>query len=285
MIHPDITVVTMIGAAHLELLGSLDVVAAEKSELSAINTVGPIVLPADVLSYPSYARFASRCIVVAKVDEVVPTAVATRVDYSISDGGVGLTRLDLTQAGEARTYLIRTSSAGIARNAALAIVAAQTLGVDESQIRSGIEAWVPTGNRGLIRTISAQTFYIDCYNANPSSMVDSLCAFDRAMLDALPRCYVFGAMNELGAKAESLHHGVTRTLQLRAQDVACFVGPSLLCDAYAHGALEAGADGDQLRSVESYTQLKSFIAEFKGAIFLKGSRSYALEKLLPEGLA
>jgi UDP-N-acetylmuramoyl-tripeptide--D-alanyl-D-alanine ligase len=40
----------------------------------------------------------------------------------------------------------------------------------------------------------------------------------------------------------------------------------------------------QLERAANIKKIKSTVAQFEGAIFLKGSRSYQLEKLLPEGL-
>ena len=114
-------------------------------------------------------------------------------------------------------------------------------------------------------------------------MADALVAFCRSVPTTKARCYVLGAMNELGSDASHLHQQVGELLNLRSEDRAILVGPVDLTHAYAGGARAAGAADSQLLETENVENIKSSIADFEGALFLKGSRAYALEKLLPEG--
>jgi hypothetical protein len=68
---------------------------------------------------------------------------------------------------------------------------------------------------------------------------------------------------------------------LRSVDHVLFVGPDILTQAYADGAIEVGLGKAQLNCFTNVEKMKSVVADFAGALFLKGSRSYALEKLLP----
>jgi UDP-N-acetylmuramyl pentapeptide synthase len=177
---------------------------------------------------------------------------------------------------DGRSYPIASPSLGIATNSALAIVAAKHLGIVESEIRERIEKWRPTGNRGCIETYGEQTFYIDCYNANPSSMADALDAFERITPQGMARFYILGAMDELGTTAPAQHKAIGRLLKLRPEDRAAFVGSNVLTEAYA-----SAISAQQYIRTDSVEKIKSIIAQFRGAIFLKGSRTYSLEKLLP----
>ena len=61
MIQGDLTIVTTIGAAHLEQLFDLETVAEEKSQLALFaRTNSPLFIPASLLNYPALKR-ASRC--------------------------------------------------------------------------------------------------------------------------------------------------------------------------------------------------------------------------------
>ena len=177
---------------------------------------------------------------------------------------------------DGRKYPIASPSLGIATNTALAIVAAKYLGIVESEILERIESWRPSGNRGCIETFGKQTFYIDCYNANPSSMADALDAFDRSTPQGIARFYILGAMDELGTTAPAQHEAIGRLLKLRPEDRAAFVGSNELTEAYA-----SAISVQQYIRADSVEKIKSTIAQFQGAIFLKGSRTYSLEKLLP----
>jgi UDP-N-acetylmuramyl pentapeptide synthase len=91
-------------------------------------------------------------------------------------------------------------------------------------------------------------------------------------------------MNELGHAAVGLHEALGRSLRLRQKDRLWLVGPSELTDAYLAGAEAAGVLPEQIVSSTSVDEIKSGIAAFEGAVFLKGSRCFKLESLLPETL-
>jgi UDP-N-acetylmuramoyl-tripeptide--D-alanyl-D-alanine ligase len=277
MIRADLNILTNIAPAHLELLGDLDHVAVEKSLLVKYARPGsPIILPAEALQYSAYSVISSRVIALLPVDAEAPDVpVRELIRYAIRSTDGGQQELVIAE----QTYLIASSSRGIAANAALAIVAAKNLGISEADIRKRIQAWRPAGNRGRIESFADQCFYIDCYNANPASMVDALEAFRLSTSPDVARLYILGAMNELGEHAIGAHVSISHQLTLRPQDRAAFVGPPELTQAYA-----SALSPKQCVVAESFQQIKPILASFKGAIFLKGSRSYQLEKLLPESL-
>ena len=286
MIVADLTIITNIASAHLELLGSLEGVASEKSELvRRSRAAAPVVLPNSVFQFEAFAVFAERAWVLAAEGEAVSPEPKHVIRYAVDVAGAGHSRLHLRDETSEACFNIASPSEGICVNAALAIVAARQLGVSDAEIRERLAMWEPPSDRGRIATLGAQTFYIDCYNANPASMRDAIAAFDRSMPAEQARCYVLGAMNELGGDAAALHLEVARALHLRGQDRACFVGPDAFTQAYYDGALQAGCNPTQLTRCDAVEKIKSIVAEFSGALFLKGSRSYALETLLPEGLS
>ena len=286
MIQADLIVLTNIEAAHLELLGSLEGIATEKSLLAEhAKPDSPIILPADVLRYHPYTKLAHRAIVLLPEGSEVPDLPCKQiVRYEISeqmkDQGATLSPQVFQRVTiDGRNYPIASPSLGIATNTALAIVAAKYLGIIESEILERIGAWRPSGNRGCIETFEKQTFYIDCYNANPSSMADALDAFNRSTPQDIPRFYIIGAMDELGTTAPAQHEAIGRLLKLRPGDRAAFVGSKELTEAYA-----SEISAEQYIRADSVEKIKSTIAQFQGAIFLKGSRNYSLEKLLPSAI-
>lgn len=280
MIRPDLTILTNIGPAHLERLGSLEGIAAEKSELAASG--GPVVLPASALQYPAFARMAERCVALRFADERVPVEVGRVIDCTIERVQGGCASEFLL---EGQHYLLRSSSPGMAQNAALAIVAAREMGVPETLLAERLQQWTPEGKRGRVVSGEGYYYYIDCYNANPASMLDALEAFEVSAPAELPRCYLLGAMNELGPQAETFHRSVGSKLRLRMEDAAFFVGPRDLTAAYREGALSAGASPGQVDCAENVAAIQSMVADFHGALFLKGSRAYSLEQVLPEAVA
>ena len=282
MIEPDLSVVTNIASAHLELLGSLEQIAAEKADLAlCARTNTPVVLPNSVFQYAAFAACAERALVLAAEGEQVSSQASRVIRYRLNVAGTGHSDLHLSEGTTVERFQITSPSEGICANAALAIIAARELGISDAVIRERIALWLPSSNRGRIASQGEQTFYIDCYNANPASMRDALTAFCRATSPEQARCYVLGAMNELGAESVALHREVGRQLRLRSADRVLFVGPDALTQAYSDGAIEVGVEHAQLNCFTDVEKMKSVVADFAGALFLKGSRSYALEKLLP----
>ncbi len=284
MIEADLTILTNIGTAHLELLGSQAGIAEEKIKLANFSRHGaPFICPAAALQYPAIRAVAERAIVLVGEGQGIPEGVLRAVSFRLEvTASTEPLELVLSDGGAEARYRIATRSRGMAQNAALALTAARLLGVTEDVLQSRIAAWRPGATRGRLVQLGEQLVYSDCYNANPESLCDALEAFAEAAPRTLPRCYVLGAMNELGDAAPDYHRSCGSRLRLRAGDCAVFIGPAALTAAYTAGALEAGAREEQLTAFEATDAARSSIAEFRGALFLKGSRSYALETLLAD---
>jgi UDP-N-acetylmuramoyl-tripeptide--D-alanyl-D-alanine ligase len=285
MIEADLTIITNIASAHLELLGSLERVAAEKAQLALRSRVhAPIVMPNSVLQFSPFFAYSGRALVLAAEGESVSPESRRVIRYRLHVHGAEHSTIDLRDGSSVERYQIASPSEGMCVNAALAIVAARELGVSVAAVGQRIADWRPSTTRGHLETRGAQSFYIDCYNANPASMYDALTAFVRVARCDRPRIYVLGAMNELGERAVVLHREIGQQLRLRAEDRAYFVGPNTLTQAYFDGAVRAGCTFDQLSMSRDIEKIKSDIAGFSGSLFLKGSRLYALEQLLPPGI-
>lgn len=275
MIQADLVVVTNIGPAHLEKLGSLQGVAREKSLLMehARENAG-LILPASAFRHEAFSRFADRAVVLAQDGETVEGNPRTILRYQTEAGEIRIEEL----FGET-TFTVASHSPGIHANAVLALVAAHRSGIPGEQLKERLAAWNPGENRGLLVERDGRPCYLDCYNANPASMADALSAFAISVPRHEPRCYVLGAMRELGPDAVDLHTESVRGLKLRPGDIACLVGPEEFRAAYRRGMESAP---EQVHEAASAAELQSIIASFHGALFLKGSRSFALEQLLSE---
>jgi UDP-N-acetylmuramyl pentapeptide synthase len=166
----------------------------------------------------------------------------------------------------------------MAQNAALAICAALWLGVPRETIQARLAGWQPAKLRGELRREAGRLLYLDCYNANPASMADALDAFYAVVPAAEPRLFVLGGMEELGAGAEKFHQALGRSLRLRAQDFVFVIGDHAA--AVRAGALEQGNHADQIAVITSLEPVAARLAEFQGAVFVKGSRRYQLERAL-----
>lgn len=278
MIAPDIAIITSVGLAHIEKLGSIHGVAEEKAKMGAHAPV--VLFPGDCWQYQPFQAIGGRAMVVSD-DPALLASLPEKQSVASRIGNVGVEscRLHLESAAlPAGTYELPFNSPGMVSNAALAITAAQLCGVNPDLVQDRLKHWRPSRNRGEWRTLGRQQFYVDCYNANPTSMTEAFRAFAQGGGAAQPRLYVLGGMKELGVQSYELHKAIGKSLPLRPQDSAVLIGNE--AEGYADGLLEAGHDAQQLSRFASAEEATATVQSFQGAILLKGSRAYALETLL-----
>ena len=278
MIEPDHAVVTLVAPAHLEKLGTVDGVAAEKSVLpAAVRPGGLQVFPVSCLAWEPFRRLQNPLVLVPE-NEGMTKLSGRSVTFNVFHRP---DRTELTLAGRRRFNLRRVSS-GMAQNAALAVALAGELGVADTMLQSRLEHWQPSQWRGELRAVGAAQVYCDFYNANPASMADAIDAFNRVAADK-PRLYVLGCMEELGPEAAAYHRQLGRGLHLRPGDFLFVLGAQ--AGALREGLLENGAAAAQIGVVDGLAPVRDRLAGFTGAVFLKGSRRYQLETVLDATMA
>ncbi|MCM2274962.1 MAG: hypothetical protein NDI75_09245, partial [Candidatus Didemnitutus sp.] len=155
---------------------------------------------------------------------------------------------------------------------------ASELGVDDATLQTRLATWAPSRWRGEMQRVGQAQVYCDFYNANPASMQDAIAAFAGLAAPDLPRLYVLGGMEELGAQAEEFHRQLGRTILLRPGDFLFTVGDHAA--ALREGLLENGNDPAQIAVVTDLAAVRARLTDFRGAAFLKGSRRYRLETVL-----
>lgn len=273
---PDMGIISNVGTAHIEFMGSRAAIAVEKGMLAeAVKEDGCVVLNANDEFTPSIAR---RC--AAKV-----------ITAGIEAGDVRVTNLDTDAAGSRFTLCLPDGSSApvhlpvpgrhMAGNAALAAAAGFHLGMRIEEIVAGLESASLTKGRLQMRQAAGLTFLDDSYNANVDSM--------RAALETLSgfackgrRIAVLGRMAELGSHAEKDHRAVGAAVQHAGMDVLCVVGTQ---DAplIAEGFLSAGGRAGALHSFPDQAAAAAHLratAAPADLILVKGSRSAAMEKVI-----
>ncbi|MDP1579896.1 MAG: UDP-N-acetylmuramoyl-tripeptide--D-alanyl-D-alanine ligase [Candidatus Didemnitutus sp.] len=274
MIQPDHGIVTLVGPAHLEKLGSLAGVAAEKVQmLTGVRGGGWQVFPVSCWHYAEF-RALPHPLVLVPANEGMVNVTGRTVQFTVMHRPE---RTEVTLAGR-RTFLLRRVSGGMAQNAALALALASELGVADETLQERLSGWEPSKWRGELQRIGAADVYCDFYNANPASMQDAIAAFAGLVKAGLPRLYVLGGMEELGAQAADFHQQLGRTILLRPGDFLFAIGGHAA--ALREGLLENGNDPAQIAIVTDLAPVRAHLAEFRGAAFLKGSRRYRLETIL-----
>jgi UDP-N-acetylmuramoyl-tripeptide--D-alanyl-D-alanine ligase len=169
--EPDVAVVVNAGSAHIELLGSIDAIAAAKAEIwLALRPGGTIVRPADDERLAAHARKhqpSARTVMFGDADR----ADIRLTRYLPTTTGSLLT---LDVFGERRELLLHLIGRHAAINACAALAAAHAAGASIDQALAGLAHARPAAMRGEIVEVAGRYVIVDCYNANPASMAASL---------------------------------------------------------------------------------------------------------------
>ena len=196
---PDLGIITRVGDAHLEGLGSLEGVARAKRELLEEMVPGrPVVLNRDDPSFPLLFRGAS-----GPVTTFGRHRAADLRWVAVPEPRGGQEIRLIRPHGEPFTVRLADPGDHLAEDAAAAAAGALVLGIDTGAIVAGLERFQALSGRGRQRPLPGGGVVIDdAYNANPDSMRAAL-----RVLEGLPRprIAVLGDMLELGTAANDLH--------------------------------------------------------------------------------
>ena len=235
MIRPDFAVITNIGDAHMEYLGSRRGILKAKSEIfENLRPGGLAVLNGDdeLLSTLDLPFETVRC----GLGENCQARIS-----QVEDLGVAGVRCLVTTAGGSYPLAIPAPGVHMVYAAAMAAVIGERLGLSGESICRGVAAYVPAGDRmRLERLAGGRTLLNDSYNANPQSMAAAL-----RVLAATPgekRIAMLGDMKELGAAAETGHGAIGRLAGELGVDILLAVGP--LCERYMVPAAMAAGCAD-----------------------------------------
>jgi UDP-N-acetylmuramoyl-tripeptide--D-alanyl-D-alanine ligase len=285
MIEPDLAIITLVAAAHTQELGGLEGVAREKAVLpAAIRPQGVAIFPKQCTQYAPFRDMFVNQLVLERSAVLRPaTGPRHTIEFNVLQRATETVVVIAYGPPPPAMFKLPRMTDGMAENAALALTAAMHLGVAPAVLQSRLSAWTPAPLRGEIRHENGRLLYLDCYNANPASMADALGLFHAIAPAAEPRLYIIGCMEELGAEAVPEHHALGRLMGLRNNDHLIVIGTH--ANQVCAGVLEQGDLTRQIQIASSLETIAGVLAEWRGAVFLKGSRRYQLEKTLSGAVA
>lgn len=273
MARPDICVITNIGVAHMELLGSRDGILKAKTEMfQYMNPEGTIIFNGDDDKLVAYHP----------ENGLVPVYFGLGDNSSYRAEQIvnrGLRGTDATFLTPSSSFDAHISIPGehMVHNALAGIAVGYALGMTDDQIKAGIEALKPLAGRNNLIETDTYTIIDDCYNANPVSMKASIDVLAKA---DTRKVAILGDMGELGATEKKMHSDVGRHAADAKIDVLICIGT--LSKELARGAKE---QNDTI-SIYHYPDKDSFFAEMDkilqngDTILVKASHSMAFEKIV-----
>src|SRR5882724_6984738 len=271
---PDVAILTNIGAAHIEFMGSREAIAAEKGALmEAVDAQGTVVLNADDPFTPGIAARARAKVILAG------TTAGTIRASEISQSGSGTDFTILEGAHRCRAQL-PVPGLHMVQNALLAIAAGRVFGLSLEDCAAGLVAAPLTKARLQIKEIHGVQFIDDSYNANPDSMKAALRTLVELDTDG-KRIAVLGEMRELGDESERGHLEVGETAAALRVDYLIAIGK--VAAAIARAAERAGLE--KTRAVTSTSDAAGILAEIAepgDLVLIKGSRAARTERVMEE---
>ncbi len=157
------------------------------------------------------------------------------------------------------------------RNIMTAITIGKYFKVPSEKIKAAIEGYQPDNNRSQLKKIGDNQFFLDAYNANPTSMRKGLEAF--AAMEGKTKVAILGDMLEMGEYSQKEHQDIAELASSMDFDHLILVGPEFAKVEQAPNRI----------SFTEFDQLRTWYdgQKFQGAtVFLKGSRGIGLERLI-----
>jgi UDP-N-acetylmuramoyl-tripeptide--D-alanyl-D-alanine ligase len=271
---PDVSIITNIGVAHIEFMGSLEAIAAEKGALAeAVGEQGTVILNADD---PFTRSIAARTR--AKVLLAGTTAGTIRAsEISQSESGTDFTILEGAHRCRAQ---LPVPGLHMVQNALLAVAAGRVFGLSLEDCAAGLVAAPLTKARLQIKEIQGVHFLDDSYNANPDSMKAALHTLVELDVEG-KRIAVLGEMRELGSESEHGHREVGETAAALKVDHLITIGN--VAAEIAEAAEQAGLEKSvAVRSTLEAAELLSEIAAPGDLVLIKGSRAARTEEVIEQ---
>jgi UDP-N-acetylmuramoyl-tripeptide--D-alanyl-D-alanine ligase len=268
----DVGIITNIGVAHIEFMGSRERIAEEKGALAqAVGAQGTVILNADDPFTKGIAARARGKVILAgttagtiRASEINQSGSAT--DFTILEG-----------AHRCRAQL-PVPGLHMVQNALLAVAAGRVFGLSLEECAAGLVAAPLTKARLQVKEIRGVQFLDDSYNANPDSMEAALRTLVELDADG-QRIAVLGEMRELGDESERRHREVGETAA--ALKVGHLIAIGNVAATIAEAAKRAGLENSSI--VTSTAEAAELLAELAAPgdlVLIKGSRLARTEEVI-----
>jgi UDP-N-acetylmuramoyl-tripeptide--D-alanyl-D-alanine ligase len=275
--QPDVAIITNVGIAHIEFMGSREAIAQEKGTLAeALPPSGTVILNADDEFSKSIAsRTKADALFCGLADDADIRATDFVQDFS------GM-KFRLHAFGRSVDAQLPVPGIHMVLNALLAVGAGHVFGMTLEECAAGLLNLQLSKGRLEQKVIRGVQLIDDSYNANPESVKAALLTLAQMSTNGR-RIAVLGRMAELGAESERGHRSVGESAADLGFDCVITIGDEAALiaeEAWRGGVAKVvkAADSD-----EAVKALRDFV-HAGDLVLVKGSRSARMERIV-EGLA
>lgn len=279
IVKPDVAVITNVGDAHIERLGSRKNISKAKMELLPhVKKDGFFLTNGDdTLLKDQGKEFSFTTLLYGKGKN------ATFCGGNIQTNGVNeiTCQVDSTYQSP-QTYELSVPALGehMIYPTLMAVAVGEIYGLSKEEITQGVLNFIPTKMR-MNQVFIGDTITIldDTYNANPQSMEAALGVL--ANIHGTHKIAILGDMFELGEFSKDLHQEIGRYVVARNIDVLVTVGE--LARLMGEGAVNSGMKKVFVcEDKEQASALLVDIVQKDSTLLFKASRGMALETLVQE---
>lgn len=266
---PTFGVITNIGTAHLEGFETFDRIVETKNDLYKfidkthgklfVNANNPLLMKKSAKIERFLYGTAQN--LYTQVETLNTETIFLHVRLSGSSSAPNVT--------EVATRLIGSFNA---ENVAAAACTGRYFGLNDREIKEGIETYMPQNLRSQIIQKKENIIIADTYNANPSSMQVSIDSFAK-MHTPNAKSYILGDMLELGKFADSEHQKTIDLLKEKGAETVFLIGP----------IFSKTTKPKSFKTFSSTEQCAAYLQEHPlrhSCILVKGSRGMKLEQVI-----
>ncbi|MEH2294364.1 UDP-N-acetylmuramoyl-tripeptide--D-alanyl-D-alanine ligase [Nostoc sp.] len=261
--RPTIGVITNVGTAHIELLGSEEAIAEAKCELL-------VEMSADSVAILNH----DNPLLIATAAKVWHGEVLT---YGFSGGDIQGQLIDNETVEVVGIQLpLPLPGRHNATNFLAALAVAKVLGIDWASLKAGVMVDMPTGRSQRFTLPNDVVILDETYNAAPEAMIAAL-----QLLADTPgkrKIAVLGAMKELGERSQQLHQRVGETVRKLNLD-----GLLVLVDGQDAEAIALSAEGIPSECFATHADLLARLKTFVQAgdrLLFKAAHSVGLDRVV-----
>ena len=231
MLSPDIAVITSIGDAHLQQLGTIsNVIEAKMQVIDGLAPGGTLIVNDDNehlhAQHPSVRTL--RCSTTDESCDFVARNIVQHED---------LVEFDIIYPDGATSVVVHSRGRHNVSNALLAFAAARTAGMPVDTIVAGLSRYRTRSVRQNLVEVGGYRLFVDAYNSNPLSLrsaISTLC--ELPVREGARRVAVLGDMGEQGTKVAENHTAAGEHIVRSQVDLVLSHGEGM---AYTAAALRA----------------------------------------------
>jgi len=285
---PNVGLITNIGRAHIGKLGSIEAILYAKMELFDYMLKEKSSFFVVNLSDKKISKWVSDKGIKNKMTFCSPSSEDVS---SLKEADIRIEQVSeasdqqvfkiILKSGEIKTGKIKLSGVHNLSNVAAGVATACHLGIKLDDCIKALETFIPPAMRSNMIVKDGVKYLIDCYNANPDSMIAAI-ETGEEVSDVKRHIAIVGDMLELDSFSSALHEEIGVFLGRKKYDYVFAIG--LYADDYRKGFLKtSSADRISIYDAKNIDVLKKDIRSFikKGDfVLIKASRGMRLETIL-----